>query len=350
MTAAARRPAPPPTQVVDPTTGLRRFSLALLPTPLEEAPRLAAALGVGRLWIKREDLSGVALGGNKLRQLDFILADVLAHDADTIVTTAGSQSNFCRALAGAAAKLGLACRLHLRAAGGRAPEGNLLLDRLFGAEVSFTDRTDPWDPAIRAELDAIVDDLKYLGRRPHVVQLTGESAALGVAGWVSGAAELARDFERTGDTPNVVAVACGSGLTLAGLALGFKQLGVETRAVGFSVQQPAGRLTPWVVDAAAQSAQLLGLSAHLRPEDFLVLDDGIGPGYGIPSPAAVEAVALAARTEGLVFDPVYTGKALAGVRRHTPKILAADASVLFLHSGGTPGLFANAAAFAKVFA
>jgi D-cysteine desulfhydrase family pyridoxal phosphate-dependent enzyme len=332
---------------VDEPTGLRRLSLARLPTPLDEAPRLAAALGLRRLWIKREDLSGYALGGNKLRKLDFLLAEATDAGADTLIATAGYQSNFCRALAGAAAKAGLACHLHLRAAGPLKLEGNLLLDRIFGASITTTDATDPWDPRIRAELDAIAEDLKAKGRHPSIVQLTGASAPLGAAAWFSGAHELARDCESLRVEPDAVVVACGSGLTLAGLALGLKHLGSRTRVLGLSVQQPASRLLPWVTDVAEQTAQRLGISTRLGAEDLTILDDQIGPGYGVPTPAALDAVALAGQTEALVLDPVYTGKAFAGLMAQARGgMLGRDAAAVFLHSGGTPGLFANAAAFA----
>ena len=144
-----------PSTLRDPTTGLERLALSRLPTPLDDAPRLARALGIASLAIKREDMAGYALGGNKLRQLDFILAEALAAGADILVTTAGSQSNFCRSLAGAAAKLGLGCHLHLRAAMGTEMVGNLLLDNLFGATVTFTGVTDPWDETVADELDTI---------------------------------------------------------------------------------------------------------------------------------------------------------------------------------------------------
>jgi D-cysteine desulfhydrase family pyridoxal phosphate-dependent enzyme len=332
---------------LDEPTGLRRLSFARLPTPLEEAPRLAAALGLRGLWIKREDLSGYALGGNKLRKLDFLLAEAIDAGADTLIATAGYQSNFCRALAGAAAKAGLRCHLHLRAAGPLKLEGNLLLDRIFGAGITTTDATDPWDPRIRAELDAIAEDLRSEGRHPCVVQLTGASAPLGVAAWFSGAHELAQDLDALGVEPDLVVVACGSGLTLAGLALGLKHLGSRTRVLGLSVQQPASRLLPWVVDVAERTAQRLGISIRLATEDLIILDDQIGPGYGVPTPAALDAVTLAGQTEALVLDPVYTGKAFAGLMAQARGgILSRDATAVFLHSGGTPGLFANAAAFA----
>lgn len=335
------------TQIVrDATTGLDRLSLARLPTPFEDAPKLAAALGIARLAIKREDMSGYALGGNKLRQLDFILADAIASGADTLVTTAASQSNFCRSLAGAAAKLGLSCHLHLRAATGTALVGNLLLDQIFGATVTFTNATDPWDPTIKNELVDIADDYRSRGRTPYVVQLTGVSAPVAVAGWMSGAAELIQDFGRDFGPPEAMVVVCGSGLSLAGLALGFKHLSCPTRLIGVSAQQPASRLKPWIVRAAADAAAHLALDVRLHEDDFDIVDSEIGPGYGKPSPASIDAVRLAGRTEGIVLDPVYTGKGLAGIAAAIRLgLVRPDQSITFLHSGGTPGLFTHASVF-----
>ncbi|MDF2810200.1 MAG: pyridoxal-phosphate dependent enzyme [Microvirga sp.] len=336
------------TQMVrDATTGLERLVLSRLPTPLDPAPRLASALGISRLDIKREDMAGYALGGNKLRQLDFLLAEALAAGADTLVTTAGSQSNFCRSLAGAAARLGFGCHLHLRAATGTALVGNLLLDHILGATVTFTTATDPWDPVVAEELAAIAAEYERAGRKPHVVQLTGVSAPTGVAGWMSGAAELMRDFGRNGTgTPDFMVAVCGSGLSLAGLALGFKHLSCPTRLIGISAQQPASRLKAWIVEVAAEATARLALETRLDVDDFTIIDSEIGTGYGIPSPASIEAVRLAGRTEGILLDPIYTGKGLAGIATSVQSgLIKSTDRVVFLHSGGTPGLFAHGAAF-----
>jgi len=321
---------------------LPRVELARFPTPVEEAPRLAAAIGVTALRVKREDLAGAAFGGNKLRQIELILGNALAKDADMVISTAAAQSNFCRALAGSAAKFGLGCALLLRGKRGARRTGNLLLDHIFGAEVTFTDLTDPWDSAIRAKLDELAEAARAMGRRPLIVQLTGETAGLGVAAWVQGADEI---LTQGGDTATHMIVACGSALTLAGLALGFKHRGKGPRLVGISVQQPASRLRPWIVDAAARGAEALGISTRLT-EDDLDMIEMIGPGYGVPSPESIDAVRLAGRMQGLVLDPVYSGKALAGLIAgladgRVPK----SANVLFLHSGGAPSLFVHASVF-----
>lgn len=329
---------------------LPRYRLLHGPTPLEDAPRLAAAIGAGRLVIKREDLSGPALGGNKIRKLELILGAALADGADTLVTTAAAQSNFCRALAGVSAKAGLRCRLLLRGDGASAATGNLMLDRLFGAELSFTAATDPWDPAIRDALDAILAEERAAGRRPYPVQLPGVTAPLAAAAWALAAEEIAHDFAAAGTEPATLALACGSGLTLAGLALGFARHGLATRLLGISVQQPAERLRLWVDQVIGRTAALLGWRADGAMARITVTDDQIAPGYGRPSTAGLTAVTMAARLEGLLLDPTYTGKAMAGLAAALRDgTLPAGAPVAFLHSGGLPTLFAQTEAVAARF-
>jgi 1-aminocyclopropane-1-carboxylate deaminase/D-cysteine desulfhydrase-like pyridoxal-dependent ACC family enzyme len=322
------------------------LSLGVFPTPLEAAPRLASSLGVAALFVKREDLSGPALGGNKIRKLEFLLADARAHGADAVLSTAGLQSNFCRALAGTAAKLGLRCALLLRGSRPDLETGNLFLDRLFGADVRYLDVKDPWDPRARAALDALADELRAQGCTPYVIHLPGASAGLGVAAWVAGAQELDGQFTAAGIEPDRLIVACGSGLTLAGLALGLKRAGRRCRVSGISVQQPSVRLVPWIVEAASRALPLLSSGPSLAAEDFDVVDGFVGDAYGVPSPAGIAAVRLAGAREGLALDPVYTGKAMAGLQACLAAgRFARDETIVFLHSGGTPGLFANAQAF-----
>lgn len=328
------------------TPALPRLPLARLPTAHEAAPRLAAALGLGALHVKREDLAGPALGGNKIRKLELILGAARAAGADAVLTTAASQSNFCRALAGTAPRAGLSCHLLLRRAGGEAVTGNLLLMRLFGAETEFTDATDPWDPAIREALEAMAERLRGQGRRPFIVQLPGETAPLAAAAWALAAEEMAEDFAAAGGAPDVLALACGSGLTLAGLALGFAQYGLPVRLLGVSVQQPAARLRPWVEGVIARAAALLGWDAGSAMAAVTITDDQIGPGYAQPSEPGLAALALAARTEGLVLDPSYTGKAMAGLAAAVGGLVPRGGRAAFLHSGGVPALFAKGDAVA----
>jgi D-cysteine desulfhydrase family pyridoxal phosphate-dependent enzyme len=326
-----------------------KLVLGAFPTPLDPAPRLAMAVGADALFVKREDLSGPALGGNKIRKLELLLADARAHGADAVITTAGLQSNFCRALAGTAAKLGMRCALLLRGSRPNRATGNLLLDQLFGADVRFLDVKDPWDPRARAALDALADELRTNGHVPYVIHLPGASAGLGVAAWAGGALELDAQFMQLGIDPDRLVVACGSGLTLAGLALGLKRAGRRCRVSGISVQQPASRLVPWIVEAASRALPLLGEGAALTAEDFDVIDGFVGDAYGMPSPAGIAAVRLAGSREGLVLDPVYTGKAMAGLAACLGDgRFGARETIIFLHSGGTPGLFANTDAFGDV--
>lgn len=320
--------------------------LGAFPTPLDDAPRLAVALGVAALHVKREDLSGPALGGNKIRKLEVLFADARAQGCDAVLTTAGLQSNFCRALAGTAAKLGMRCALLLRGAAPGRAEGNLFLDGLFGADIRFLDVKDPWDPRARAALDALAAELTAAGHRPYTIHLPGASAGLGVAAWVNGAAELDTQFTAQGIDPDRLILACGSSLTLAGLALGLKRAGRRCRVSGISVQQPASRLVPWIVEAAARARPLLTDGPTLEAGDFDVVDGFVGAAYGAPSPEAVAAVRLAGTCEGLVLDPVYTGKAMAGLASCLRDgRFDAGERIVFLHSGGTPGLFANLDAF-----
>jgi 1-aminocyclopropane-1-carboxylate deaminase/D-cysteine desulfhydrase-like pyridoxal-dependent ACC family enzyme len=320
---------------------------AQFPTPLEEAPRLGAALGV-RLLVKREDLSGYGLGGNKLRKLDAIFADLQARGCDAVVSTAGAQSNFCRSLAAGCARLGLGCMLVLRGPTNAPLQGNLLLDRLFGAELRFTEATDPWDKRITAALDAGAAELRARGKKPAIVHLTGETAALAAAAWIGGADELLGQCDALGVDPDRVVVACGSGLTLIGLALGLKRRGRKARVTGISVQQDEQRLAPWIIASAAATARHAGLDLELARGDFDLLDAYRGPGYGAPSRAALDAMALAARSEGLVLDPVYTGKALAGLAAEIAAgRIARGQTIVFLHSGGTPAVFTHAEAIAE---
>jgi 1-aminocyclopropane-1-carboxylate deaminase/D-cysteine desulfhydrase-like pyridoxal-dependent ACC family enzyme len=310
------------------------------PTPLDAAPRLAAALGLGALWIKREDLAGTAFGGNKLRQIALILDEARQAGADTVITTAASQSNFCRALSGAAARAGLACHLLLRRAGGTALQGNLLLDHVFGATIHWTDVTDPWDPAIETELDAVAERVRQAGGTPHLVRLPGRTAPLAASAWAHGAAELAADLAAVDARPHAVVVACGSALTACGLALGLPRAGVAASVLGVSVQQPVTRLRPWCDDVIARTATLLGWA---NPVHHLMLtDDQIAPGYGRASEASRKAVLLAGRSEGLVLDPVYSGKALAGLAAAVGALVPRGGSAVLIHSGGAPGLFLHA--------
>lgn len=324
---------------------LPRVVLAHLPTPLDAAPRLAAALGGPEIWIKREDLSGLALGGNKARQSEALMAAVLADGADTVVTTAAAHSNFCRTTAAACARLGLRCVLLLRGEAGMAVTGNLLLDALFGADIEFIDTQDAYDPAIAARLEAIMRRLRAEGRRPYVLHLPGRTGALGGAGTASLAEELVAQCRARAITPAGVVLVASSGLTMAGTLLGLKHLGMRARVVGICAQVPASFLRPIVARRANEAGELLGLATRIDEQEVELDETALGQGYGRATAATVDAIELAARTEGVVLDPVYTGKAMAGLiaQIRAGRWQAADGPVVFVHSGGAPTLFAQGA-------
>jgi D-cysteine desulfhydrase family pyridoxal phosphate-dependent enzyme len=304
-------------------TRLPRFVHA--PTPLDEAPRLSAELGL-RLLVKRDDQTGLALGGNKARKLELLVADAIARGCDTLIATGGAQSNFARMAAAAAARCGLACHLVLS---GSAPEhdsGNLVLDRLFGATIEFAG-TEHW-----GELETRVAAVAAkLGARAYPMPVGG-STPLGALGYVDAASEL---LAQIGRAPDWIVVADGSGGTHAGLLAGLPR---EVQVLGVDVARPPVPLVQHVAKLATATAALAGRGSP--PNEPIVVDHA-GPGYGAISDEARAAVQLAARTEGLVLDPVYTGKAMAGL------IAAARAgriggTVVFWHTGGSPALFADA--------
>jgi D-cysteine desulfhydrase/L-cysteate sulfo-lyase len=326
-------------------TVLPRLKLARLPTPLEPAQRLGAAVGCGALFLKREDHSGLGLGGNKPRQLEVILARAEAEGADTIVTTAGAQSNFCREAAAACAILGWKCALLLRGDGSAPRDGNLLLCELFGADIHWHDTADPYSDAIQEHLDTLVQEAVRAGRKPWLVRLPGVTGPLSAAGAISLADELVEQWQ---EPAGHVCLAVGSGLTAAGLLAGFAHHGIDSTVLAMSVQQPERFIRPLILQRAGEALALLGSRAVIDPARLIVDDSVIGPGYGKPSEDSVAAARLAARDAGLVLDPVYTAKALAGLIGHLAdgRIGKAE-SVVFVHTGSVPGLMLHRKLFVE---
>jgi D-cysteine desulfhydrase family pyridoxal phosphate-dependent enzyme len=314
-----------------------RVALAEIPTPLHDCPRLAAAIGVRRLLIKRDDLTGLAFGGNKARKFAFTFADALREGADCVITGAASQSNHARQAAAAAARLGLKAYLvnqyDLRAQ--RGIQGNWLLDCLLGAEVRLVA---PGVDSGQAKRQ-LAEELRAAGHRPYVI---GERAAiLGAVAYAECAAELAEQLGAVGARADRVAVASAAG-THAGLALGAKALESGWRVVGYRPgQADPSHIRESVAGLANAAAESMGLATRLAPAEIENSGAFVGEAYGIPTPAGLDAVHLAARTEGILLDPVYTGKAMAGlVAAAQQGEVAADATVVFVHTGGAPALFA----------
>ncbi|OQA99836.1 MAG: L-cysteate sulfo-lyase [Chloroflexi bacterium ADurb.Bin222] len=314
---------------------LQPLPLGYLPTPLAPLPRLSQALGGPEVWIKRDDLTGLGLGGNKIRKLAFLLAEAQRQHTDVIMTTGAQQSNHARQTAAVAAMLGLPCVLVLRGTPPAQPQGNYFLDRLLGAEVRWSgDR-----PLLQA-LDAEAEALRQEGRHPYVITYGG-SSALGACGFVAGIAEVAMQAQALGITFDAIVFASSSGGTQAGMAAGIRALDLPTRVIGISIAEPASSFRHDLARLTNETAALLKLDLAFSDDDFDVRDAYLGQGYGIVTDVEREAIRFAARTEGLFVDPVYTGRALGGlmdlIRRGE---FSPSQRVLFWHTGGAPALFA----------
>jgi D-cysteine desulfhydrase len=309
-------------------------------TAIEPLKNLSRALGGPEIWIKRDDTLGLAAGGNKTRKLEFLVADALAQGADTLITVGAVQSNHCRLTLGAAAREGLKCRLVLeeRVPGSyrRQASGNNFLFGLMGAErVEVT----PAGTDLNAAMEAIGADLAAQGRRGYIIP-GGGSNTVGALGYVACADEILAQAFDMGLAFDRVVVASGSAGTHAGLLVGFagRQSGIPI--TGVNVRRPRAEQEGNVHALVQSTAQKLGV-APIPREAVVALDEWVGPGYSIPSPEMVEAVQMLARLEGVLLDPVYTGKAMAGLlglaRRGE---LKKGERVLFVHTGGSPALFA----------
>ncbi len=309
---------------------LPSYPLLLGPTPLHPLPRFSAWLGGAEVWIKRDDLTPLALGGNKLRKLAFLLADALAQDATDLVTTGAAQSNHCRQTAAAAAQAGLGCHLVLRGQPDDRPGGNVLIDRLLGAEIHWAGGPDT-GPAMAS----VAADLRAAGRRPYAIPLGG-STPVGAAGYAAAWQEMNEQAQALGIEFDAVVFATSSGGTQAGLAVGAGGAVWPGAIHGISVDHK-------IPDLAAVTERLTQATADLlqipTPHPVIIHDDYIGAGYGIVNDADREAILALARTEGVLVDPVYTGRALAGLIDLVRRGLLTG-RVLFWHTGGAPALFA----------
>ncbi|MEM7625673.1 MAG: D-cysteine desulfhydrase family protein [Planctomycetota bacterium] len=332
---------------VDPQTraaldAMPRVPLAHLPTPISAWPRLSAALGGARLWVKRDDLTGLATGGNKTRKLEFLFADALERGADCVITAGGPQSNHCRQTAAGAAKLGL--EAHLVLGGDPVPpaesQGNLFLDRVLGAHVNFV----PKDQR-NTKMESLAAELKAADKSPYVIPVGG-SNAIGTLGYVTAMFELAEQLNTMDTKFDRIVVATSSGGTQAGLTLGAKLIGFGGQVTAISIdQQPEDADTftfrDHVRDTANETAALLGSDARVTDADLPINHDYLGGGYGVVGPPEVEAVNLLATLEGTLVGPVYTSRALAGlIDLIRNEAVSADENILFWHTGGDAALHA----------
>jgi len=327
-----------------PISHLPRVTLAHAPTPLEAMSNLSTMLGGPNLYVKRDDCTGLAMGGNKARQLEYYLGEALKQNADTLVITGAVQSNFvCQAVA-AARKLGMACEVQLEQRVAIADlnyetSGNVLLDRLLGAKIHAYPEGGS-EAGADAALEVIADDILARGGNPYVIYLSLDHPPLGALGYIDVAFELLDQAAERGITIDAVVLGSGSAATHAGFLSGVRYRKDPLKVVGVCVRRFADQQASRVFRRCQDIKKLAGFPSVVTEEDVIVIDDYLGPGYGQSTPEMIEAVSLAGRKEGLLLDPVYTGKVLAGliglVRDGT--FVAGD-NVVFLHTGGTPALF-----------
>ncbi len=325
-----------------PIVKLPRIDLGHWPTPLHEVPRLSATLGGPRIFIKRDDLTGLALGGNKCRKLEYVLADARQRGVDTLITSGSSQSNFALQTAAAGQKLGMEPYLVLVKGVHVETQGNLLLHNILNSTVNILEVNDPGEmfTTMPKKMNELADELRSKGRNPLVIP-AGAFLPLGTAGWVTAAEEINQQLRDRKIDVQYVVLANGSGGTQAGLVLGFKELQFGLDVIGISVFYEKADAINAVVHQVAETAKLLGLDVAVGPEEVTVYDDYIGEGYGLPTRDCIEAIRLLAQTEGIFLDPVYTGKAMAGLIDLVKKgQFSKRDTLLFIHTGGVAADFA----------
>lgn len=323
-----------------------RLRFAHLPTPLEPMERLSKRLGGPRLWIKRDDCTGLAGGGNKTRKLEFLMAAALADKADTVITQGATQSNHARQTAAIAARLGMDCHILLEDRTGSAdPEynynGNVLLDQLYNAPL----KKYPAGTDMNAAMDELAAALNGAGRRPYIIP-GGGSNPVGALGYVDAALELLYQSNAMGLQVDHVVHATGSAGTQAGLVAGLAGANSGIAVLGVGVRAARETQENKVFELARATADYLGLAEVVKREQVLADCDYVGEGYGIPAPSTIEAIEVLARTEGILLDPVYSGKGMAGliglIRQGRFK---ASENIVFIHTGGAQALFGYRDAF-----
>lgn len=323
-----------------------RVRITHAPTPLEAMPRMTQALGGPNLYIKRDDCTGLATGGNKTRKLEFLMADAVKHGADTIITQGATQSNHARQTVAIAAKMGMKCEILLEDRTGSKVDnyrhsGNVFLDHLYGARVQEV----PGGTDMNAAMGRLAEELRGKGQKPYIIP-GGGSNEIGALGYVVCALELVDQFNTQGLDVSCVVHATGSSGTQAGLVAGFEGSRSQIPVLGIGVRAPRPAQETNVYNLAVKTAEFLGVPGAVSRESVQANCDYVGEGYGIPTPGMVEAVTMMARLEGILLDPVYSGKAMAGLidlcrKGHFKK----GDNVVFLHTGGSTGLFGYTDAF-----
>ena len=309
-----------------------RIKFAHLPTPVEALPRLSAELGGPNLLVKRDDLTGLAFGGNKIRKLEYLLAEAQSHGAQTIITTGAVQSNHCRQTAAACAHLNFDCILVLSGEKPASVTGNLLLDQLFNAKLVWTSLQER-DQMLQLSFQKAWE----LGQRPYMIPYGG-SNTIGATAFAFAMKELLDQNYQ----PDWIVFASSSAGTQAGLVTGARLFGFKGKVLGISVDETEADLKAHVATLASATAEALGEKVDFLPQEIMVSANYLGGGYGVMGEPEIEAIRLFARKEGLLLDPVYTGRAAAGLIDLIRKgYFKQDETVLFWHTGGTPALFSE---------
>jgi L-cysteate sulfo-lyase len=328
------------------------MALAHLPTPLHRLDNLSHRFEPLNLFVKRDDQTGLAFGGNKARKLDYIMAEAMRQGADSIVTWGGVQSNWCRQVAAAAAKLGLRAVLILFK-GPKSPEGddgNLLLDRMFEAEIRVVDATGIENmlelESVRHVVEPVAAELKSNGLTPYIAPIGGSlvegsmQGPWGALGYLEAFIEIKEQADQLGVQIDSVVLATGSAGTQAGLLVGANLLSPHTKVIGITVYGDSTTVSRYVRSIAEQAIEHLGVVLQVKDEDIIVFDEYLGEGYGVFNSSVGDAIALFARSEGLLLDPVYTGKSAAGMLDLMGRgYFSPGENILFMHTGGTPVLF-----------
>ncbi len=326
----------------------RHVKLAHLPTPMERTKALSLELNGPAIYIKRDDQTGLAFGGNKARKLEFILADALIKKSDVFITSGGIQSNWCRQTAAAARAFGIKPILVLfkRPEAPKGYDGNLLLDFILDADIRIIELKE--DEKVNTEeiISRIADDEKEKGHNPYIAPVGGSRVGgsmkepLGAISYTKAFLEIYRDAKKKKIRISHIVLATGSGGTQAGLIVGARALGTDIEIVGISVSREKESVKKNVSAIADDTAEALGLSMTFSPEEVVVFDEYLGEGYGILNQEIADAIRLVAKKEGIILDPVYTGKAMAGMIGLARKgYFTKGDGVVFLHTGGTPAIF-----------
>jgi len=317
---------------------LPRFYLAEFPTPIHYLESFSKACNGPKIFMKRDDITSLGMGGNKTRKLEFLIGEALKQGKDTLVTAGGLQSNHCRLTAAAARKANLSCHLVLNGKKPKSPNGNLLLDKILGAKLHYCDRNDR-----DRKLNQVAEDLGAAGKKPYVIPVGG-SNSIGTVGYVSAMLELETQLKDMHIKLDAIVFATSSGGTQAGLTLGAKIINFKGQVLGISIDQTKTGVKPFppvLTEIANTTAQRIGFPTQLVEEDFFLNCDYLGAGYAIPGDIEFSAIRDLAQYEGIFLGPVYTARAMGGLIQLIHKgYFRKDQTVLFWHTGGTPELFA----------